>query len=61
MKTGRISPTGSMLGPAGKGLAHLAGVEDYELAEAAWREAIARWPKAVIVLRQACWSFMTRP
>jgi len=30
---------------------HLAGVEDYLLAEAVWREAIARWPKATIILR----------
>jgi hypothetical protein len=31
---------------------HLAGVEDYELAEATWQAAIARWPKAIIILRQ---------
>jgi hypothetical protein len=27
-------------------------VEDYVLAEAVWREAIARWPEATIILRQ---------
>jgi hypothetical protein len=31
---------------------HLAGVEDYILAEALWREAIERWPDATIILRQ---------
>ena len=30
----------------------LAGVEDYEVAEATWLAAIARWPKAHIILRQ---------
>jgi hypothetical protein len=24
---------------------HLAGIEDYELAEATWQAAVARWPK----------------
>jgi hypothetical protein len=33
------------------GRQHLAGVEDYMLREAEWREAIARWPKATIILR----------
>ena len=28
------------------------GVEDYLLAEAVWREAIARWLGAAIILRQ---------
>jgi hypothetical protein len=37
---------------AGEIQEHLAGVEDYELAEATWQAAIARWPKAVIILRQ---------
>jgi hypothetical protein len=41
-----------MLDAAGEIQEHLAGVEDYLLAEAVWREAIARWPKAVIILRQ---------
>jgi hypothetical protein len=31
---------------------HLAGVDDYELAEATWLAAVERWPKAVIILRQ---------
>ena len=30
----------------------LAGVEDYLLAEAVRREAIARWPRETIILRQ---------
>jgi len=33
------------------GRQHLAGVEDYMLTEAEWREAIARWPEATIILR----------
>jgi hypothetical protein len=41
-----------MLDDAGELLEHLASVEDYVLAEATWREAIARWPNAVIILRQ---------
>jgi hypothetical protein len=35
-----------MLDAAGEIQEHLAGVEDYLLAEAVWREAISRWPKA---------------
>jgi hypothetical protein len=41
-----------MLDAAGELQEHLAGVEDYILAEAVWREAIARWPGATIILRQ---------
>jgi hypothetical protein len=41
-----------MLDPAGEVQEHLAGVEDYILAEAVWREAIARRPDAAIILRQ---------
>jgi hypothetical protein len=41
-----------MLDAAGEIQEHLAGVEDYILAEAVWREAIARWPGATIILRQ---------
>jgi hypothetical protein len=41
-----------MLDAAGEIQEHLAGVEDYMLAEVVWREAIARWPKATIILRQ---------
>jgi hypothetical protein len=40
-----------MLDHAGEIQEHLAGVEDYLLAEAVWREALARWPKATIILR----------
>jgi hypothetical protein len=31
---------------------HLAGVDDFEVAEATYRAAVRRWPKAVIALRQ---------
>jgi hypothetical protein len=31
---------------AGETQEHLADVKDYELAEATWRAAIVRWPKA---------------
>jgi hypothetical protein len=41
-----------MLDAAGEIQEHLAGVEDYMLAEAVWREAIARWPGTTIILRQ---------
>ena len=37
-----------MLDAAGELQEHLAGVEDYILAEAVWREAIARWPGATL-------------
>jgi hypothetical protein len=40
-----------MLDAAGEIQEHLAGVEDYIL-EAVWREAIARWPGATIILHQ---------
>jgi hypothetical protein len=40
-----------MLDAAGEIQEHLAGVEDYILAEAVWREAVARWPGAPIILR----------
>jgi hypothetical protein len=41
-----------MLDARGEIQEHLAGVEDYMLAEAVWREAIARWPGETIILRQ---------
>jgi hypothetical protein len=42
-----------MLDAGGKIQEHLADVEDLHiLAEAVWREAIARWPGATIILRQ---------
>lgn len=41
-----------LLDAAGEIQEHLAGVEDYILAEAVWREAIARCPAATIILRQ---------
>ena len=37
---------------AGEIIEQLAGVEDYELAEATWLAAVKRWPKEAILLRQ---------
>jgi hypothetical protein len=31
---------------------HVAGVDDFEVAEAAYRAAVTRWPAACITLRQ---------
>jgi hypothetical protein len=31
---------------------HVAGVDDFEVAEATYRAAVARWPTAPITLRQ---------
>ena len=31
---------------------HIAGIEDFEVAEATYRAAVARWPAARIMLRQ---------
>jgi hypothetical protein len=31
---------------------HVAGVDDFEVAEATWLAAVKRWPKATIILRQ---------
>jgi hypothetical protein len=31
---------------------HVAGVDDFEVAEATYRAAVARWPRARITLRQ---------
>jgi hypothetical protein len=45
-----------MVDAAGEIQEHLAGVEDYISAEAVWREAIARWPDATIILRQGTGS-----
>jgi hypothetical protein len=41
-----------MLDSGGELLEHLAGVEDYELAETTWFAAMKRWPKARVILRQ---------
>jgi hypothetical protein len=41
-----------MLDAAGKIQEHLAGAEDYVLAELVWLAAIKRWPRATIILRQ---------
>jgi hypothetical protein len=34
---------------------HVAGVDDFEVAEATYRAAVARWPRARITLRQGIW------
>jgi len=36
---------------------HVAGVDDFEVAEATYRAAVARWPAARTTLRQGltCW------
>jgi hypothetical protein len=31
---------------------HVAGVDDFEVAEATWLAAVKRWPREVIILRQ---------
>jgi hypothetical protein len=31
---------------------HVAGIDDFEVAEATYRAAVARWPRARITLRQ---------
>jgi hypothetical protein len=31
---------------------HVAGIDDFEVAEATYRAAVVRWPKARITLRQ---------
>jgi hypothetical protein len=33
-------------------LEHIAGIDDFEVAEATYQAAVARWPKAIIILRQ---------
>ncbi len=40
------------LDEAGEIAEQLAGVEDFELADATWRAAVKRWPKEAIILRQ---------
>jgi len=42
----RTWPTGNSI------VEHVAGVDDFEVAEATYRAAIARWPRARITLRQ---------
>ena len=41
-----------MLDAAGEIQEHLAGVEDYVLAELVWLGAIKHWPRSTIILRQ---------
>jgi hypothetical protein len=37
---------------------HIAGIDDLEVAEATYRAAVARWPRARITLRRVRGSFM---
>jgi hypothetical protein len=41
-----LSPDGSM------SIEHIAGVEDFQIAQATYRAAVGRWPGGVITLRQ---------
>jgi hypothetical protein len=38
-------------------LEHVAGVDDFDVPEATYRAAVARWPKARITLRQGVSAF----
>jgi hypothetical protein len=40
------------LDEAGESVEHLAGVEDFEPAEATYKAAVVRWPDARIMVRQ---------
>src|SRR6516162_11054640 len=40
---------------------HVAGVNDFEVAEAAYRAAVARWPRARITLLQGARGSCMRP
>jgi hypothetical protein len=40
---------------------HVAGVDDFEVAEATYRAAVARWPAARITLRQGARVVMKIP
>jgi hypothetical protein len=44
-----------MLDGDGEIIEHLAGAEDFMLAEALYEAAIKRWPKSPILLRKAAW------
>jgi len=46
MRSGRGDATGNSI------VEHIAGIEDFEVAEATYRAAVARWPAARITLRQ---------
>jgi len=50
-----------MLDAAGEIQEHLAGVEDYELAESAWLAAVRRWPRDIIILRQGARVMRDQP
>jgi hypothetical protein len=43
---GHLDDTGNSI------IEHVAGVDDFEVAEATYRAAVARWPTAWITLRQ---------
>jgi len=40
------------LGDTGEIIETIAGIDDYELAEATWLAAVKRWPREAIILRQ---------
>ena len=42
----------SLISAANSILEHIAGIDDFEVAEATYRSAVARWPRARIRLRQ---------
>jgi len=46
MRSGRGDDTGNSI------VEHVAGVDDFEVAEATYRAAVARWPAARIALRR---------
>jgi hypothetical protein len=46
MQSGRGDDTGNSI------VEHIAGIDDFEVAEATYRAAVTRWPSARITLRQ---------
>ena len=46
MRSGRGDDTGNSI------VEHVAGVDDFEVAEATYRAGVARWPAARIALRR---------
>jgi hypothetical protein len=47
--------------PHGSIVEHVAGVDDFEVAEATYRAAVVRWPRARITLRQGARSDRGQP
>jgi hypothetical protein len=44
---------------AGEILAHVAGIDDFEVAQAAYRAALKRWPDSRVILRQGAHAGVT--